>query len=248
MTLLKRTWKIFLFAVWLLAFFGAPPPRDWVSTQKWLALGDGWLQHHVAYPGIFLLLTGLLIGTVIAPQLFSIVRDKIIRPAVKPDIRINEVLDYIVNESQEVLQRPAPPRLMEYGPAKGRCLIEVGVEHQDALNKVNEMLAASKLVCWGRRSLEISIVNQYENYRREIPGVQWEKIRLHPLTCLYWTETESQTGVLPNAKETYNWTALMASRAQVQQLWPRKSPYRRFIATLSRAPRISPRPGWNLND
>ena len=239
-------WTILLVVVWFLSFFGIPLPKDWGSTERWLSVGDGWLQQHVAYPGIFLLFTALLIGTFVAPQLFSILRRILIPPVVRSDMRINDVLDYIVNESRELLKQPSPPKIMEYGPAKGRILIEVGVEHQDALNKVNEMLSAGKLACWGRRSLEISIVNQYESYQREIPSVQWEKFRLHPLTCLYWTETESQTGALPNAKETYNWTGLMASRAQVHQLWPRKSPYRRVTEKLLRTPRILPKPEWNL--
>lgn len=197
-------------------------------------------------PGVFSAVYGVADRDFRGPTTILYSETYAMPPIVSPDMRINEVLDYVVNDSRELLKRPSPPKIMGYGPAKGRILIEVGVEHQDALNKVNEMLAAGKLACWGRRSLEISIANQYENYQREIPSVQWDKIRLHPLTCLYWTEAEPQTGVLPKSKETYNWTGLMASRAQVHQLWPRKSPYRRLAARLSRVPRISPRPGWNL--
>lgn len=80
MTFLKRAWAILVVVVWFSSFFGIPVPKDWGSTERWLNVGDSWLQRHVAYPGFFLLFTALLIGTFVAPQLFSILRLMLCRP------------------------------------------------------------------------------------------------------------------------------------------------------------------------
>ena len=50
--------------------------------------------------------------------------------AVRPDMRVDEALDYIVNDSAAILKQPDPPRLMEYGPAKGRLLVQRGIPIQ----------------------------------------------------------------------------------------------------------------------
>lgn len=62
----------------------------------------------------------------------------------KPDIKINDAIDYIVNDSAENLKQPSPPQIEE-----GRRLIETGVEHNDALRLINEKLANGDFRAWG---------------------------------------------------------------------------------------------------
>ncbi|HXN88808.1 MAG TPA: hypothetical protein VN890_05580 [Methylocella sp.] len=54
------------------------------------------------------------------------------------DMPIAEAIDYIVNDSTRKLKRPSPPRIADFGPAKGHLLIEKGAEHSDAFRLVAE--------------------------------------------------------------------------------------------------------------
>src|ERR1700688_4553202 len=65
----KHIYFGFLVIYGALCWFGAPLPKDLESTMDWLTSIDIWLlNHHAAYPGLFMIFVGLLIGTVIAPE------------------------------------------------------------------------------------------------------------------------------------------------------------------------------------
>jgi hypothetical protein len=72
-----------------------------------------------------------------------------------PDMKINEALDYIVNDSKAKLKQPPPEKIEDFGPSIGRRSVKhLGVEHEDARAKVNEKLIVGELSAWGYRQLQ----------------------------------------------------------------------------------------------
>jgi hypothetical protein len=153
-------------------------------------------------------------------------------------MRIDEAIDYIVNGSTAKLKEPDPPKVMEYGPGKGRRLVQTGVEHEDARRLLNDELISGNIRCWGRIEILNSRPTQFELSMREIDRFCWNNIQLNFFTCMYYTEGASQTVNLPGKGAALDWTALMVSRVQIQQIWRPKSIVRRLIETIKRRARI----------
>jgi hypothetical protein len=157
---------------------------------------------------------------------------------VRPDTPVSNAIDYIVNDSAAKVKQPEPPRIMEYGPAKGHMMIQKGVEHEDARRLVNNELISGNLRSWGKRQISNFLPVQFESVIREIDRSYWDDMQLNYFSCFNYTETTTQTAPMPGRQETYNWSGIMVSRRQVQQIWPRKSVLRRWIDR--KKPRISP--------
>jgi hypothetical protein len=165
--------------------------------------------------------------------------------SVKPDLKINDAIDYIVNDSTAKLRQPEPPRIMEYGPAKGSRLIQKGVEHEDARKELNSELILGNARCWGRRQLFGVLPIQFEDPLREIEKSYWENMQINFFAALYHTETQPQTAIIPGRPESHHWTALTVSRRQIQQIWRRKSAIRRVIEKWKGGERIKALPDLN---
>jgi hypothetical protein len=78
----KYLWWAVLGFFGLASFFGAPIPRDWVSTMKWVTSIEAWGHDHVAHPFIFALIVGLATGTVVVPEIWGAVRRQIGKPKI----------------------------------------------------------------------------------------------------------------------------------------------------------------------
>jgi hypothetical protein len=167
-----------------------------------------------------------------------------LRGQIRPDMRINDAIDYIVNDSTEKLKQPGPPRKIEYGHAAGGTMIEVGVQHEDARRILNNELISGNLRCWGKRQILGRHPIQFETSAREIDNSCWDNLYLHYVRALYYIETEAQTEVLPGRTAEHQWTALMISHIQIHQIWRRKSLARRLTERARRRQRIKPHPNW----
>jgi hypothetical protein len=157
---------------------------------------------------------------------------------VSGDWEISKALDYIVNDSTAELRQPEPPRVMEFGPMKGRLAVQAGVQHGDARSKINEALISGELRIWGFRQIKTHIPNQFEFSRREIQKEYWNNMQLDFQNSLYYTKNYSQTMKIPGRPEVDHWTGLRVSRAQIQQKWPPKSSWRRCLNRLSGKARV----------
>jgi hypothetical protein len=157
---------------------------------------------------------------------------------IRPDMRIDQVLDYIVNDSITKLQQPGPPQILQHGRAAGATLIQRGVELEDARRLVNNELISGHLRSWGKRQILTYQPIQFENVTREIDRSYWDNMRLHPYACLYNVDNAAQTDIWPRRTASYHWAGLMLSRIQVQQIWRRKSMSRRLIDKIKRRRRI----------
>jgi hypothetical protein len=164
--------------------------------------------------------------------------------SIKPDIRISDAIDYIVNDTSEKVKQPSPPKVAEYGPARGHLMIQRGVEHEDARRLINDQLIAGDLRCWGKRQIVGYLPIQFENAVREIERRDWENIQLSYMACLRCPDTEPQTAIIPGREHTHHWAALMVSRTQIRQTWHRKGVFRRLFDKARRERRVRP---WGGN-
>ena len=144
-------------------------------------------------------------------------------------MKINEALDYIVNDSAENLKQASPPKVEE-----GRRLIETGVEHRDALRLTNEKLSNGELHAWGRLEFIVNQSKQFIEARRPIPADYWELMALHPLTCFDDAEQTAQTVTSPGPMGYPNYAGLMLCRDEVIRSFPKKNITHRVWATIRR--------------
>ena len=132
---------------------------------------------------------------------------------------------------------------MEYGPAKGRMMIQKGVEHEDTRRLLNTELASGNVRCWGRRQIINYLPLQFEDPVREIDQSYWNNMQLDFYAALYHTETVPQTAMISGRRPPAEfWTALTVSRSEIQRIWPRKSVFRRLFERATKHQRITALP------
>jgi hypothetical protein len=85
-----------------------------------------------------------------------------------PDMKINEALDYTVNDSKAKLKQPPAAKIKE-----GYLEKHLGVEHGDARAKVYEKLIAGEMSAWGYRQLQGVPMIQFDSSLRPIPAEYW---------------------------------------------------------------------------
>ena len=223
---LKIAYQILIAGISLLAFFGAPIPKDSQSVLKVLTFADAWVQAHAAFPGIFVLALALLIGTVVVPELVRLIGRQLTSNNPKPDIAIYKALDYIVNSSRAIVQKSSPPRVMEFGPFKGKIAQQVGAEHADAVGQVEEKLINGEINVWGYRELSPGS-KIFDNVLRPIDQKYWEVAKLNSLSCLIDDAKKvDQTVIMdfsdgPVRESVYS--GLMLNNAQIRRAWRPKS-------------------------
>jgi hypothetical protein len=153
-----------------------------------------------------------------------------------PDVRINDAIDYIVNDSRAKLKQPKSPWVEQFGPAKGHRMIEKGSEHQDALVKVREQAIAGRLQIWGK--IEV-LAGRFDDAIRAIPKEYWERASLDPFSCFHESQ-QSQSGSIGNSdKNGQRYGFLMLSREQLHHLWSQKPLRERVWRWLRRSARIT---------
>lgn len=157
------------------------------------------------------------------------------------DMPIAKAIDYIVNDSTQTLNRPSPPRIADFGPAKGHQLIERGAEHSDAFRLVAEKAILGDIRILGRRECLPINANPNPNFEcllREIDKDYWQTGSLVFLSCFHETVNIPQTAVSNIADPRY--TGLMLNSWEVRRLWKPKATLRKFFARkVLRRPRLS---------
>jgi hypothetical protein len=87
-----------------------------------------------------------------------------IQPHLEWNIRVNDVLNYIVNDSVETF---AAQRTITF---RGSVIPASGIEYQSAILRLNERVASGRVAVSGyRETLPRPIMYQFENIRRVIP-------------------------------------------------------------------------------
>jgi len=155
----------------------------------------------------------------------------------RPDMKVSDAIDYIVNDSVAILEKPRLNEPLGSHPPGTRIIVK-GTEHQDARAQLSTKIITGEIKSWGHRQINTHIPNQFETSLREIPKEYWDSMALDFQSYLYYTDKFPQTMKIPRRIETSHWTAIMLSRAQIEQYWPKKSALRRIYSKIMRAPRI----------
>lgn len=172
----------------------------------------------------------VLIWLVLAPR----------RGGITPDTPVHKAIDYMVNDSSADLERAPPPRVMEFGPAKGRVVHRRGVEHADAITQLTEALTDGRLQAWGARSLDHESERAFDRYLRPIPQTYWENHSLHLIMSLAPTDRYAQTARLfAQASSDYLFTRVTLSATQLHAIWKPLPFLTRLLRRVRRYRRIT---------
>jgi hypothetical protein len=148
----KYLWRAFWAACTALSFFGlAFWPSNWSAAKLMLQHIDHWIFAHAASPSLFALCVGLAIGTIIIPDVWSEIKRHFFPTKPEAGTKIKNAIDYLVNDSRAHLKKARRSELMQTGPAKGQYVHMSGVEHSDAVSKLNEKMNSRDLLVWGHR-------------------------------------------------------------------------------------------------
>jgi len=247
----KRLWSIVVAGGLVLGgllawFFG-----NFFYDLLWSYLESRQIQHSIVIEKVIGHIVPFILSAILIGVIYAVLRHELMTTnspfavgtgAIRADMRINDAIDYVVNDSTAKLKQPEPPTIMQYGPAKGSRLIQKGVEHEDARKQLNNELISGNVQCWGRRQLITVLPVQFEDTVREIEKSYWENMQISFFAALYHTETQPQTAIIPGRPESHHWTALTVSRRQVQQIWRRKSASRRLVEKWKGRERIKALP------
>jgi len=214
----------------------------WEKALGWLLTTPWWVPT---------LLFVAMTVSIYLPDIHRFVRSPTMRtapPTPQPtstvihDMPIARAIDYIVNDSRQKLRHAAPPHVAEFGPAKGKWLIQRGVEHTHALALLNAKLNSGEVVAWGRRS-DTRLRNQFEGEVREIPRSYWGNKSLHPLMCFSDGRDAAQTATIPERGlpgiDEVNYTELTVAPSQIEAAWPRKSIWFRLRNRIRKPKKIT---------
>ena len=156
------------------------------------------------------------------------------------DMPIAKAIDYVVNDSAQRLKRSSPPHIAEFGPARGKLLIEKGAEHAEAFRLLQEKVISGSLRVWGRRENPGQNGHSHPNFEsimREINGDYWVGGRLDYWFCFHESAQPQTVVVEPNG---LRYTGLRLNSCQVRQFWKPESLLGKFIERkILRRPRLS---------
>lgn len=133
----RGLWHVFVFCFGFFSLVGFPLPKAWNPVADWMVSLDVWVINHVAYPGLFAIFAGLLIGTIIIPDFWALARPRLLGPAhSRPDLTLREVVRLILGvaigtEAEQNVQRG-----------------EIG----DLLDQLREAASRSHLTVWGSKT------------------------------------------------------------------------------------------------
>lgn len=231
---IKICWWAAFFAYGLLLFFNFPIPRDLGSLMSLFIDFDVWLLTRDISPtsaGVFL---GLLIGTIIVPEVWRYFVEQIAPFDPKaPDTDADKVIDYIVNDSRQ----PVEPSLKIF--EDGQVVQNIGSEHMDANRLLNEAAADGRVKLWGRRGMDpLSSAHRYEKQYRIIPQEYWINAEIDWWNSLdpNWPQTKPSHGDPANVFIPYR--SLRLNNRQVKRVWSSKWFHRRLWDIIKRRKRI----------
>lgn len=164
----KYVWWLVLLLLGVGTYFGIPIPTDWSATSIWVLSFDEWVVNRATYPGLFLVVIGLLVGTVLAPEALRLARAYLRNAEGRAKVTIADVgvvpsglgpLDAIWISF--AIANPGPPSTFHdwelwATPANSKS---VGVKLEGSLGLGDDDLRTRPLETGGRRIGKLEIVH-----------------------------------------------------------------------------------------
>lgn len=133
----RGLWHVFVLCFGFFSLVGFPLPKAWNPAADGMVSLDVWIINHTAYPGLFAIFAGLLIGTVIIPDLWALARPYLMGPArSRPDMTLREVVRLFLGAASGTVAEQAAQ----------------GEEVADLLNQLREAAGREHLTVWGRKT------------------------------------------------------------------------------------------------
>jgi hypothetical protein len=139
-----------------------------------------------------------------------------------PDMKVSDAIDYIVNDSKTIFDKPERPETPSGFPPGAKMLV-VGALHTQARQKLSDKINIGEIKTWGLRQIDAHIPNQFELSLREIPASYWNDMQLDFHSALFYRGPYSQTTKIPGRTATYNWADIKVNQEQIEARWPKKS-------------------------
>jgi hypothetical protein len=211
-------------------------PSNWTGFKSLVSLANDWLVRHAAFPGLVAMIATVFIAIYVIPVgVVVYLRLQQAEPPPVQDMRIDEAIDYLVNDSRLVLKQPEPPVVITEGPGKGLPMRWGGVQHKDAKNLLHERLVDGQVQSWGRKTYG----TRMDDHGQPIPSAYWLHAALNELTVFHDSNDNQTVRSDPNHRVQMDLFAkLMVNRKQLQRVFPRKSLWRRLSEW--KRPRVKP--------
>ena len=150
---LRFTWYGIVGVGFLLSFFGIiQMPKDWNAAMTALAPIEAWWATHAVHPSLAAFFAGLLVGTILLPELWIEIKPHIFPPALEPDIAAGEAFKLLFESSKLAYDlvksgtlRPVQfeSHLTEPQKIGSRLRVELA-------DRIHNALADARIVAWGR--------------------------------------------------------------------------------------------------
>ena len=220
---LKHVWYFVLTVLGVLAFFNVFSwPKDSQAAMKLLNAIDVVIFRPAAHPTMFALVVGLAIGTVFIPEIWRVVRDHNFPEEPKPNMDLQEAIDYLRIRSRWGLGR------VHYSHNESRLL------EQDIDEVIRDVATQGRIRIWGRPGHDTVLGQPTEI---EIPRAEWPNMTLDLTTM----EGGAPDGVCAraHAQDQYCWL-----RREIYREWSPASCARLFFDKTwkSRRNRIADEP------
>lgn len=184
---MQNRWKLAYYSVvvslGVATFFGLVSlPKDWGSILSWLTPLETWWAAHAAHPTLAAFVSGLAVGTIFLPELWSQVKPHLWAPKYRPDVDGATIFKEILAKSSRakklVCSGTLKTPLMYESHLTEAGIIEERLK-QELDHEFHDLLRLGEITAWGSpdgkkphqeikpeewSSIEISFDDQDMNY------------------------------------------------------------------------------------
>jgi hypothetical protein len=141
--------------------------------------------------------------------------------AARPDMKIMDAIDYIVNDSRAIFDKPRRPEPPHDFPSARMQVVDT--LHSQAQRQLSGKINIGDVKAWGLREVDTRWPNKFESALKVIPLTYWEDMQVDFHGARYDRRPHFQTKPVLGRTATYNWTDVKVSRSQIETAWPKKS-------------------------
>lgn len=201
---LRYVWWAAL-SVWgLLAFFGVLLPTGQEASLDWLTSFDLWFINNSAYPSMFAIFVGLVLGSVVVPEIRRRIPHQLDEP--RPNMLVRDALIYAVTDTKWRYSNPDSELLL--------FAAKTHLEQRAGLGEVQ---------LWGQREIEgTGKEPEFSLEETPIPQEYWDKFNID-LKAIYEPSEPSEAQTKPKkpndltTKDVLRYKRLRVDRMQIEQ-------------------------------
>lgn len=199
---------VFLSVCWLATFLGFDAPTDPEVAMNWLTEIDVWIINSAAYPGLFVLFTGLVIGFIFVPAIWRNLQ-RFIPQQILPDVSAREAFKHLMLDSKWALGKD-PDIDGFYNLING---------------ELKDAASLGTLKVWAR--VRPKMRGGYPEPLTEIEPSRWDKLTFDLPSCM----AAGDTAMLMDYSDSH-WVYLedaQLNKAQILANWPKANLFQKSM-------------------